>query len=287
MLLPVGELNTYVHSTKRFFMSATQLDQVHKTVRDTYTAVATEQRSGGCCDDDATTSSCCGQTTLNPVEISTVLGYTPQELADLPTGADMGLGCGNPQLIAALQPGEWVLDLGSGGGIDCFLAAKVVGSNGRVIGIDMTPEMLSKARRNAEQASATQVEFRLGEIEYLPVADNTIDVIMSNCVINLSPNKLQVFREAYRVLKTGGRLAISDIVATQEMPEEMRNDPVLYSGCMGGASLVNDLERWLTEAGFQQVDIVLKEGSKAFIREWAPERGVENYLTSAMITAVK
>jgi SAM-dependent methyltransferase len=152
----------------------------------------------------------------------------------------MGLGCGNPRAIASLKPGEVVVDLGSGGGFDCFLASPEVGESGRVIGVDMTPAMVSKARANAEKGGFTNVEFRLGEIEHLPVADNTADVIISNCVINLSPDKPQVFREAFRILKPGGRLAISDVVAGTELPEEMRNDPALYAGCIAGASLLDD-----------------------------------------------
>jgi ubiquinone/menaquinone biosynthesis C-methylase UbiE len=199
----------------------------------------------------------------------------------------MGLGCGNPQTIASLQPGETVLDLGSGGGFDCFLAARSVGPTGHVIGVDMTPEMVDKARRHAQNASLPQVEFRLGEIEHLPIADGTIDVIMSNCVINLSPEKEQVFREAWRVLKPGGRLAISDIVATAELPAEVKNDPTLYSGCMAGASVIDEIEAVLARIGFQAIRIRPKDGSRSLIRAWAPGHTVADYLVSATIEAVR
>jgi ubiquinone/menaquinone biosynthesis C-methylase UbiE len=199
----------------------------------------------------------------------------------------MGLGCGNPRAIASLQPGETVLDLGSGGGFDCFLAARAVGKQGRVIGVDMTPEMVGKARRNAEKAGFGHVEFRLGEIEHLPVADGTIDVILSNCVINLSPEKDQVFREAWRVLKPGGRLAISDIVATSPLPEEVTNDPTLYSSCMAGAAWVDELRVILERVGFREIRIRPKDESKTLIRDWAPGRHVADYLVSATIEATK
>jgi ubiquinone/menaquinone biosynthesis C-methylase UbiE len=219
--------------------------------------------------------------------ISSRLGYSHQDLASVPQGADMGLGCGNPRAIAALRRGEVVLDLGSGGGFDAFLAAREVGDNGRVIGVDMTPEMLSKARRNAAQGRFGNVEFRLGEIENLPVADASVDVIISNCVINLSPDKPRVFREAWRVLKPGGRLAISDVVASTELPASMRDDPYLHSACVAGASLIGDLETWLAEAGFVEIRIRPKDESRNFIKDWVPGSGVENYVLSATIEAIK
>lgn len=199
----------------------------------------------------------------------------------------MGLGCGNPQAIAGLRPGETVLDLGSGGGIDCFLAAKQVGPTGLVIGTDMTPEMISKARANAETLDSNNVEFRLGEIENLPVADGSVDVIISNCVVNLSPDKPRVFREAFRVLKPGGRVAIADVVATAELPEELRDDPALYCGCISGAAAIGDLERALSDAGFQEIRIEIDEGSRDLIRGWAPERDIASCVASASIEAVK
>ncbi len=234
-------------------------------------------------------SSCCGvsdDAAINTL-ISTRIGYSEADLASVPIGADMGLGCGNPRAIASLKPGETVVDLGSGGGFDCFLAAQEVGQTGRVIGIDMTPDMLSKARMNAEKGKYNNVEFRLGEIENLPIADNTADVIISNCVINLSPNKAQVFKDAYRILKPGGRLAISDVVATVEMPDAMKNDPALIAGCMGNASLVTALEVMLKDAGFDSVRIEPKDESKEFIQDWAPGYKVTDYVVSATIEGIK
>jgi len=215
------------------------------------------------------------------------MGYSPEEVQAVPEGADLGLGCGNPQAIAALQPGETVLDLGSGAGFDCFLAARQVGSTGQVIGVDMTAEMVAKARENAGEADFGNVEFRLGEIEHLPVADASVDVILSNCVINLSPNKPQVFREAFRVLRPGGRLAISDIVAMATMPEEMRNDLALYAGCIAGAATKAELEALLREAGFDQILIQPKDESRGLLRDWAPGRKIEDYIASASIEAKK
>jgi ubiquinone/menaquinone biosynthesis C-methylase UbiE len=215
------------------------------------------------------------------------LGYSATDTASVPEGSNLGLGCGNPLAIASLRPGQTVLDLGSGAGFDCFLASKAVGPSGKIIGVDMTPEMIAKARRNAANGGYENVEFRLGEIEHLPVADATADVIISNCVINLSPDKRSVIEEAFRVLKPGGRLAISDIVATQELPEDVRNDLALYSGCMAGATPIHELRKFLANAGFRDVRIEEKPGSREFIRDWAPERGRENYVTSATIEATK
>ena len=199
----------------------------------------------------------------------------------------MGLGCGNPQAIASLKVGEKVLDLGSGGGFDCFLAAKAVGETGYVIGVDMTPEMISKARRNAIKASVGNVEFRLGEIEALPVADNAVDIIISNCVINLSPEKKRVYSEMFRVLKPGGRLAISDIVAVVELPSAVKNDMALHLGCVAGASIIQEIEAMLCQTGFEKIRISPNEESKAVIRELFPELGMENYVVSATIEAIK
>ncbi len=261
-------------------------DSHRQSVREAYSQVAQASDAGECCGVEA---SCCGTTddvAINTL-ISTRLGYSENDLALVPGGADMGLGCGNPKAIAALQPGEVVVDLGSGGGFDCFLAAREVGLAGRVIGVDMTPDMLSKARANALKGNYTNVEFRLGEIEHLPIADATADVIISNCVINLSPDKAQVFRDALRVLKPGGRLAISDVVATVELPAEMRNDPALVAGCMGNASLIDDLQQLMAAAGFEQIAIQPKDESKAFIRDWAPGKNVTDYVVSATIEARK
>lgn len=261
-------------------------DEHRQQVRIAYAQVANASNNGDACGNG---SSCCGvsdDAAINTL-ISTRLGYSEADLAIVPAGADMGLGCGNPRAIASLKEGEVVIDLGSGGGFDCFLAAQEVGNSGRVIGIDMTPDMLSKARANAQKGKFSNVEFRLGEIEHLPVENERADVIISNCVINLSPNKQQVFNETYRVLKPGGRLAISDVVATVELPEAMRNDPALIAGCMGNASLIEDIESMLQQAGFENIRIEPKDESKEFIRDWAPDHNVTDYVVSASIEAVK
>jgi ubiquinone/menaquinone biosynthesis C-methylase UbiE len=203
----------------------------------------------------------------------------------------MGLSCGNPNALASLQPGEVLLDLGSGGGFDVFIAGKKLGATGRAIGVDMTAEMLAKARRNTESyrqnSGWDNVEFRLAEIEHLPVADASVDVIISNCVINLSPDKPRVFREAFRVLKPGGRLAVSDIVALAPTPEELRTDWELYTGCVAGASVVDDLKGMLKEAGFASIRIVRKGESREIVGQWFPGRKAEDYVTSASIEAEK
>ena len=267
-------------------MNQKQADEIRQSVRKSYSEVAEASNNGDCCGEQ---SSCCGvasDAAINTL-VSTRLGYTAADLEAVPDGADMGLGCGNPRAIASIRPGETVLDLGSGGGFDCFLAAAETGHDGRVIGVDMTPAMISKARNNAEKGRYTNVEFRLGEIEYLPVADQTVDVIISNCVINLSPDKRRVFAEAYRVLRSGGRLAISDVVASTELPQALRDDLQLYSGCMAGASHIDELEQILRESGFASIRIAPKDESREFIKDWAPGRGVEEYVISATIEAVK
>jgi len=199
----------------------------------------------------------------------------------------MGLGCGNPLAIASLEPGEMVLDLGSGGGFDAFLAAQAVGETGHVIGVDMTPEMVHQARRLATENGYDNVEFRLGEIEQIPLEDNSVDVIISNCVINLSPEKERVFQEAFRVLKPGGRLAVSDVVATAELPAEVKDDLALHSHCIAGASPIAELEAMLEQAGFVAMRIQPKDESRAFIREWSPDLPAELFIVSATIEAVK
>lgn len=208
-------------------------------------------------------------------------------MESVPEGADMGLGCGNPQATAALTEGEVVLDLGSGGGFDCFLAARKVGPTGRVIGVDMTPEMVAKARENARKGRFKNVEFRLGEIEHLPVPDSSIDVILSNCVINLSPDKEQVYREAFRVLKPGGRLAISDVVAVRPIPNTLRNDLEKHSGCVAGALSSEQIADILRAAGFIKIRVVIKEQSKEFIKHWFPGSGIERYVRSADVQGVR
>ncbi len=262
------------------------MDEVRQHVRESYAKVAEASNDGTCCGEAA---SCCGVSDDDAINtlISTRLGYSEDDLEAVPEGADMGLGCGNPRAIASLKEGETVVDLGSGGGFDAFLAANEVGVSGHVIGVDMTPAMISKARKNAEKGKFSQVEFRLGEIEHLPIADNTADIIISNCVINLSPDKQQVFHDAFRVLKPGGRLAVSDVVASAEMPEDMKNDPVLHAGCMAGAELIEDIQAMLEKAGFVDIRITPKDESREFIKDWAPGRGVEDYVLSAYIEANK
>lgn len=263
-------------------------DDIRTSVRENYAKVALKLNSTQDCCTPA--PSCCNPSENQNIsidEISKKMGYTQQELSSIPDGANMGLSCGNPQAIADLKPGEVVVDLGSGGGFDCFLAAPKVGQTGRVIGIDMTPEMISKARRNAEKPGFEQVEFRLGEIEHMPVADNTADIIISNCVINLSPNKAQVFDEAYRILKIGGRLAISDVVLTAALPASYLSDMNLYSGCISGAVSIEEYEALLKGAGFMNILIEPKDESKEFIREWEPSYDLENYIVSAIIQATK
>lgn len=231
-------------------------------------------------------SSCCGITPAVDGKAQQ-MGYSADDLAAVPEGANLGLGCGNPQAIAAMKPGEVVVDLGSGAGFDCLLAARQVGATGHVIGVDMTHEMLTKARENAANIGAGNVEFRLGELEHLPIADNTADVILSNCVINLVPDKAQVFREAFRVLKPGGRLAISDVVNTNPLPPDLAADRALVCGCIANAAPVRDVETWLAAAGFQDVGVTVKPESRDLVAGWAPGRGIENYVASATIEARK
>jgi SAM-dependent methyltransferase len=249
---------------------------------------APQAESACCAPATAAPSACCGP--AEPLDVTAKarrMGYSEAELAAAPDGANLGLGCGNPQAIAALRPGETVVDLGSGAGFDCFLAARQVGETGRVIGVDMTHEMLAKARANARAVGAANVEFRLGELEHLPIADNTADVILSNCVINLVPDKPQVFREAFRVLKPGGRLAVSDVVNTAPLSAELAQDPTLLCGCVAGAAPTADITRWLHEAGFQDVCVTPKPDSRDLIATWAPGRGIEACVVSATIQAVK
>jgi SAM-dependent methyltransferase len=265
-------------------------DYVRDAVRSRYADIAEAGpgSASSCC---GPASSCCGPlppgAVADEVGTSRTLGYTEEELAAAPEGANLGLGCGNPQAIAALEPGEVVLDLGAGGGFDCFLAARAVGLGGLVIGVDMTPEMVCLARDNARKSGYENVDFRLGEIEHLPVANETVDVIISNCVINLSPDKPAVFREAFRVLRPGGRLAVSDVVATAELPQEWLDDMNKLSACISGAATVDEVETMLREAGFVDINIHAKEESREFIREWEPGTRLEDYVLSASITAWK
>jgi ubiquinone/menaquinone biosynthesis C-methylase UbiE len=217
-------------------------EKVRKMVREGYGKIAKAEKCGCGCG--------CGSS------VSETIGYSPEELGSVPEGADLNLGCGNPVALAMLKEGETVVDLGSGGGLDCFLAAKKVGSKGRVIGVDMTAEMLDKARENCRRSGYKNVEFRLGEIENLPVADNTADVIISNCVINLSPNKQRVFEEAFRVLKPGGQLMISDMVLLKELPEAVKKSVLAYVGCVSGAEMETEYVKLIENAGFEEVKVI-------------------------------
>ncbi len=262
-------------------MDTQKKEKIRSAVRSNYGRIAAAG-GAGC------SSSCCGAPAGAAARnISLGLGYTKEDVAAVPEGANLGLGCGNPQAIASLKQGETVLDLGSGGGFDCFLAARAVGETGQVIGVDMTPEMVGKARGNAEKSGFGNVDFRLGELENLPVADGTVDAIISNCVINLSPEKERVFREAYRVLKPGGRLAISDVVRTAELPDAVKKDLEMYTGCIAGASSLEELESLLQRSGFENIRVKPKDESRAFIRDWMPGSRLEDYVASATIEAVK
>ncbi|WP_254765816.1 arsenite methyltransferase [Salinilacihabitans rarus] len=217
-------------------------------VRERYGAIASDD--GGCCG-----STCCDDAD-EPGKPAADLGYDPADLDAAPEGSNLGLGCGNPVALSNLEPGETVLDLGAGGGFDCFLAAEEVGPEGRVIGVDMTPEMVERARENARESPHGNVEFRLGEIEHLPVADGSVDVVISNCVLNLSPEKPRTLAEAYRALTPGGRLSVSDLVATEPLPEDLREDLDAVAACVGGAATVAELEGWLADVGFEAVEVV-------------------------------
>ncbi len=253
-------------------MSEAIADETRNLVRDHYAKVSTG--SAGCA------PGCCGAV---PSDQSRMLGYSEADMATVGDGADLGLGCGNPTAIASLRPGETVLDLGSGGGFDAFLAARAVGPTGKVIGVDMTPEMIDRARTNARKLESRNVEFRLGEIEHLPVADGTVDVIMSNCVINLSPEKQAVFDEAFRVLRVGGRLAISDVVAIAPIPEELRTGAAAIAGCVGGAALLDDVKRMLYQAGFESIEVTVAPRSAEIVDSWL--EGASRYIASATIEA--
>jgi len=284
-------------------MDKSTKEVIRQAVRERYGKIATAGSgvtgiisSGSCCGESGaaagknSAASCCsGGSDVTSEQMSTLMGYSKQDLATAPEGANMGLGCGNPVALASLQAGETVVDLGSGGGFDCFLAAKQVGESGKVIGVDMTPDMLSKARANAEKMQAENVEFRLGEIEHLPVADNSADIIMSNCVINLSPDKQKVYRDAFRILKPGGRLAISDIVAIAPLPEEIQQNLALVSACVGGAATIDDTRDMLAQVGFENIKITPKDESRKLISEWTPgaSKNAGDYVVSAHIEATK
>ena len=265
-------------------MKTQSSDAVRQDVRDHYGKVAA---GNGCGCGNETNAGCCSPGVQASDSIGSALGYSNEDLASVVEGANINLGCGNPVAISKLKNGEAVLDLGSGGGFDSFLAAQQVGPQGFVIGVDMTAEMLTKARENAQKMKSANVSFRLGEIEHLPVADSSVDVILSNCVVNLSPDKQSVWREAFRVLRPGGRLAISDVVATAEIPEAMRQQAALLTGCVAGAERVDTIEAQLREVGFENISIAVKPESKQFLRHWFPDSGAEHYVAAATIEARK
>ncbi len=247
-------------------------DEIRTEVRTHYSAIAR-----------GAAASCCGGGPCG----SEQLGYSKDELSAVPAGADLGLGCGNPQAIAELRVGETVVDLGSGGGFDAFLASRGVGETGRVIGVDMSADMVHLARTNATKQRTGNVEFRLGEIERLPISDATADVVISNCVINLSPDKPAVFREAFRVLRPGGRLAITDVVAIAPMPSDLATDVAALCGCVSGAAGLEQVQTLLREIGFTDVRVEVLAGSREVIASWAPGRGFENFVASARISATR
>jgi ubiquinone/menaquinone biosynthesis C-methylase UbiE len=239
---------------------------VRQAVREGYGKIA--EKDSSCCSG----VSCCGSNAEDSALLAKYVGYSAQELVALPEGANMGLSCGNPNALAALRPGEVVLDLGSGGGFDVFIAARKVGANGRAIGVDMTPEMLAKARKNIgpyrERSGLDNVEFRLGEIEHLPLADNSVDVVISNCVINLSPDKPQVWREIARVLKPGGRVAVSDLALLRPLPPEILKMVEALVGCVAGAVLVSETERMARESGLTEIRLNPKKDYVAAMTDW-------------------
>jgi SAM-dependent methyltransferase len=273
-------------------------EEVRKAVREGYGQIA--KSGGSCC---GPTPTCCGSTPVASEELARHIGYTPEELAALPEGTNMGLSCGNPNALAALQPGEVVLDLGAGGGFDVFIAGKKVGAQGRAIGVDMTPEMLAKARRNIatyrERTGLDNVEFRLGEIEHLPVADSSVDVVISNCVINLSPDKAQVWREVARVLKPGGRVAVSDLALLKRLPPAVAESVEALVGCVAGAVLVSETKRMAKEAGLVEIETKSKSAYidgmvdwqdplyQKIIKDLPAGAKPSDYITSLEITARK
>lgn len=269
-------------------------ESIRGYVRERYGAIAEQAGAGcgsGCCsaepaDPNAAGTGCCGGSAASGQSYGEKLGYTAEELAAA-ADADLGLGCGNPLAIAGIRAGEVVVDLGSGAGFDCLLAARQLAGTGRVIGVDMTPAMVAKARANAVKSGLANVEFRLGEIEALPLGDATADLVISNCVINLSPEKQRVLREAFRVLKPGGRLAIADIVATRPLPEAMRVKLAAIGACVGGAALVSDLQAMLAAAGFVRISITPRETSRALISQWTDDETAGDFVVSALITAFK
>ena len=272
-------------------------ENVRLAVREGYGQIA--QKEGSCCSG----VSCCGSNAEDSAQLAEYVGYSAEELSALPDGANMGLSCGNPNALAALQPGEVVLDLGSGGGFDVFIAGRKVGPSGRAIGVDMTPEMLAKARRNIgpyrERSGLNNVEFRLGEIEHLPLADNSVDVVISNCVLNLSPDKPQVWREIARVLKPGGRVAVSDLALLKPLPPEILKMIEALVGCVAGAVLVSETEQMARDAGLAEIRLNPKKEYVQAMTDWndplykrivehlPPGAGPADYITSLEVTARK
>lgn len=264
-------------------------DKIRDEVRESYRKIVLQnpEAATGCCS-KTSDSDCCGDYKNASFDIiSAKLGYSQNELTAVPDGANLGLGCGNPQAIAQLKKGEVVVDLGSGAGFDVFLAATQIGPKGLAVGVDMTHEMIAKARQNAVKGNFTNAEFRLGEIEHLPVADNFADVIISNCVINLSPEKQQVFNESFRVLKPGGRIAVSDVISLGVIPDYIRHDMALYASCISGASTKQEVEEMLAKAGFSEINVTPKGESKEFIKEWRDDMNLADFVVSANIEAVK
>ncbi|ADL13530.1 arsenite methyltransferase [Acetohalobium arabaticum] len=259
-------------------------NDIKEKVRENYSQIV-EGENKGCC----SSSGCCSGNSegIDIAQISNKLGYTSEDLETDFIEANQGLGCGNPQAITNLQPGQTVLDLGCGAGFDVFLAAREVGIEGKVIGVDMTSEMITKARKTAEENNFENVEFRLGEIEALPAADNSVDVVISNCVINLSVDKEAVFQEIYRVLKSGGRIAISDVVKNNELSEEIKDNLENYSRCITGAIPAEELEEIMEKNGFEDVEIKRKENSEEIVQDWSTEIQPEDFIYSAYITGKK
>lgn len=254
---------------------------IRNIVRESYKSIVENNNESTCCEASTITLK------KSATEISESIGYSKEEMNNIPEEANLGLGCGNPQLIANIKEGETVVDLGSGVGFDCFLASKKVGPKGYVIGVDMTPEMIMKAREVSRENNYNNIDFRLGEIENLPIADNIADVVISNCVINLSPNKQRVYKEIHRILKNGGRIGISDIVLMKELTEEMKSDEKLYCGWVTGASSVEELKKYLQNAGFSEINIEIKKVSKEYEEKWGHNLNVGEYIMSASISARK
>lgn len=256
------------------------MTDMREVVREKYGEIA-EGKKEGCCG-----PGCCG----GSEGVATEIGYTSDQISAIPEGADLGLGCGNPLQFADVKAGETVLDLGSGAGIDCFLAAKEVGPTGHVIGVDMTASMIEKARRNREKGEYANVEFRLGEIEHLPVADSSVDLVISNCVVNLSPEKDRVFSEAFRALKPGGRMLVSDLVLLRPLSDDMRKNVELYVGCVAGASLREEYLEHMRQAGFENVEVVSESGYTVgadALPEGSQEREAFSAVTSVKVRAYK